>query len=155
MMSDMTMDNDSVFKVLLVEDNAADILLLQEAMEDIELNINLHVVHNGEEAMSFLQQAGPYLEAVRPDLILLDLNLPRKNGFTVLEEVKQDVKLQQIPVIVLSTSQAQEDIDRCYRQHANCFITKPTDLEEFLKVVKGIGQYWLNTVRLPSDRVGG
>ena len=105
--------------------------------------------------MSFLQQAGPYLEAVRPDLILLDLNLPRKNGFTVLKEVKQDVKLQQIPVIVLSTSQAQEDIDRCYRQHANCFITKPTDLEEFLKVVKGIGQYWLNTVRLPSDRVGG
>jgi two-component system response regulator len=146
------MDKDSVFEVFLIEDNQADILLLQEALEEIELNINLHVVHDGEEAISFLQQVEPYRGAVRPDLILLDLNLPKKNGFSVLEEIKQDAKLEQIPVIVLTTSQAQEDIDRCYRLCANCFITKPTDLEEFMEMVKSIGQYWLNTVKLPSGK---
>jgi CheY-like chemotaxis protein len=149
----MSIDNDKINEVLLVEDNAADILLLQEALEDIGLDLNLYVVHNGEEAMSYLQQSGPYLEAVRPDLILLDLNLPKKNGFSVLEEIKQDSKLKQIPVIVLSTSQAQEDIDRCYLLQANCFITKPSDLEVFITVVKGIGEYWLDTVKLPAQRV--
>jgi len=145
------MDSDPVFEVLLIEDNQADILLLQETLRDIELDINLHVVYNGEEAISFLHE--PYREAARPDLILLDLNLPKKNGFSVLEDIKQDAELMQIPVIVFSTSQAQEDIDRCYRLHANCFIVKPSNLDDFIKVVKCIGEYWLNIVKLPMERL--
>lgn len=144
---------ENFFNILLVEDNAADILLLQEALEDLELNIHLSVVNNGEEAMSYLSRAEPFAGAARPDVILLDLNLPKKNGFSVLQEIKQNLKLKDIPVIVLSTSQAQEDVNRCYKLQANCFITKPSDLESFMEVVRGIGEFWLGTVRLPQPEV--
>ena len=138
------------FDVLLVEDNAADILLLQEVLKDTDFNINLHVVNNGEDAMSFLHRIEPFTDAVRPDLVLLDLNLPRKNGFAVLEEIKQDSTLREIPVIILSTSQAQEDVSRSYQLHANCYICKPSDLGRFMSVIKNITKYWLDTVSLPG-----
>jgi len=140
------------YEILLVEDNAADILLLQEAIEDLDHDIRLHlqVVNNGEMALKYLYQQESYAAAARPDLILLDLNLPRKNGFSVLQEVKQNMKLQEIPVIVLSTSQAPEDVRRCYQLHANCFITKPSDLEDFMETVKSIAEFWLGRVRLPK-----
>lgn len=141
--------NKNLFDILLVEDNAADILLLEEALADIAVKINLHVVNNGEEAISYLQQVEPFKAAIRPDLILLDLNLPKKNGFEVLEEIKQDSKLQQIPVVILSTSQAPEDVSRSYQLHANCYISKPSDLGRFMVVVQSIFGFWLNTVSLP------
>lgn len=136
--------------VLLVEDNAADILLLHEALEDFSMNIDLQVVHNGEEAVKYLHRREPYGDAEMPDLILLDLNLPRVNGFEVLEMIKQDNLLKHIPVIVLSTSQAEEDINRSYQLHANCFITKPLNLDRFMDVVGDIGSFWLSIVRLPT-----
>jgi len=138
-----------LFDILLVEDNAADILLLEESLADIAMKINLHVVNNGEEAMSYLQQIEPFRAAIRPDLILLDLNLPRKNGFAVLEEIKKDSKLRQIPVVILSTSQAPEDISRSYQLHANCYIIKPSDFSRFMAVIQSIVEFWLSTVRLP------
>lgn len=141
--------NKDLFDILLVEDNAADILLLEEALVDTAMKINLHVVNNGEEAMSYLQQVEPFKAAIRPDLILLDLNLPKKNGFAVLQEIKQDWKLQQIPVVILSTSQAPEDVSRSYQLHANCYISKPSDLSRFMAVVQSIFGFWLNTVSLP------
>lgn len=141
--------NKNLFDILLVEDNAADILLLEEALADIAVKINLHVVNNGEEAISYLQQVEPFKAAIRPDLILLDLNLPKKNGFEVLEEIKQDSKLQQIPVVILSTSQAPEDVSRSYQLHANCYISKPSDLGRFMAVINSIFGFWLSTVRLP------
>lgn len=141
--------NKNLFDILLVEDNAADILLLEEALADIAVKINLHVVNNGEEAISYLQQVEPFKAAIRPDLILLDLNLPKKNGFEVLEEIKQDSKLQQIPVVILSTSQAPEDVSRSYQLHANCYISKPSDLDRFMAVINSILGFWLSTVSLP------
>lgn len=141
--------NKNLFDILLVEDNAADILLLEEALADIAVKINLHVVNNGEEAISYLQQVEPFKAAIRPDLILLDLNLPKKNGFEVLEEIKQDSKLQQIPVVILSTSQAPEDVSRSYQLHANCYISKPSDLGRFMAVINSILGFWLSTVSLP------
>ena len=139
------------FDILLVEDNMADILLLQEALEDIDLDLRLHVVNNGEDAMDYLQQVESYKAAARPDLILLDLNLPKKNGFAVLEEIKQDAKLKHIPVIILSTSKAREDINRCYRLQANCYITKPLELDAFMVTIQRIADFWLQTVKLPES----
>lgn len=144
------MTNENQYTVLLVEDNVADIILLEEAMDDSGMNIDLQVVHNGEEALKYLHRREPYGEAVIPALILLDLNLPRTDGFTVLAEIKQDKDLQQIPVIVLSTSQSEADINRSYRLHANCFITKPLGLDQFIHVVGSIGSFWLHTVKLPT-----
>jgi len=142
---------DKNFNILLVEDNAADILLLEEAIADLGLELDLHVVNNGEEAMSYLMCRPPYEDAVRPDLILLDLNLPRKNGFDVLEEIKDDRYLLQIPVIILSTSRAEEDINRCYLLSANCFVNKPSDLEQFIEVMRSLASFWLNTACLPNS----
>lgn len=136
--------------ILLVEDNAADILLFEEALMDICMNLNLNVVNNGEEAMAYLHRIPPFENAASPDLILLDLNLPKKNGFSVLEEVKQDTELLQIPIVVLSTSQADEDIARSYRLGANCFVSKPSDLDRFVGVIRSITSFWLDTVRLPK-----
>jgi chemotaxis family two-component system response regulator Rcp1 len=144
------MMNETIYTVLLVEDNVADIILLEEAMDDSGLNINLQVAQNGEEALNYLHRREPYGEADIPALILLDLNLPKTDGFTVLEEIKQDQKLMQIPVIVLSTSQSEADINRSYRLHANCFITKPLGLDQFITVVGSIGSFWLHTVMLPT-----
>lgn len=137
--------------LLLVEDNVADILLLEEVLAEIGRNFDLHVVNNGEEALSNLRNTPPFENAVRPDLILLDLNLPKKNGFEVLKTIKQDPGLLQIPVIVLSTSRAVEDINRCYGLGANCFISKPSDLDRFIEVINSMASFWLNTVCLPEN----
>jgi CheY-like chemotaxis protein len=136
---------------LLVEDNPGDVRLTIEAFNDAKLSNSLSVVRDGVEAMAFLRQKVEYADAQRPDLILLDLNLPRKDGREVLAEIKADPDLQQIPIVVLTTSDARNDIQRAYELHANCYITKPVDLEQFIKVVQSIEDFWLTVVRLPSE----
>jgi len=136
--------------ILLVEDNPGDVRLTIEALKEDKLQNNLHVVKDGIEAMAFLHQEGEYANAPRPDLILLDLNLPKKDGREVLNEIKADEGLKRIPVVVLTNSQAEEDILKTYDLHANCYITKPVNLEQFVKVVRSIEQFWLTIVRLPS-----
>ena len=136
-------------EILLVEDSAGDVRLTKEALRDAKVQNNLHVACDGMEAMAFLRRQGSYANAPRPDLILLDLNLPKKSGREVLEEIKLDPSLQSIPVVILTTSAAEEDILRSYALHANCYITKPVDLDQFLKVVKTIDNFWLAIVKLP------
>lgn len=136
-------------QILMVEDNPDDIELTVEALKDSRVRNHLIVVKDGEEAISYLQGKGRYQHAVRPDLILLDLNMPRKNGRDVLREIKNDPKLKRIPVVILTTSQAEEDIIHTYDLHANCYITKPLDFNQFLKVVKSIEDFWLTVVKLP------
>lgn len=145
----MNMKHGQPVEILLVEDNAGDVRLTVEAMRDAKVHNNLHVVNDGVEAMAFLRQEGAYRDAVRPDLVLLDLNLPRKNGLEVLTDVKEDAALKQIPIVILTTSQADQDILLSYRLRANAFITKPVDLDQFLKVVRSIEEFWLTVVRLP------
>lgn len=136
-------------EVLLVEDNPADVRLTREAMKEGAVENILHVVGDGEEALAFLKRTGAHGQAPRPDLILLDLNLPKKSGREVLAEIKDDTSLRAIPVVVLSTSRAEEDIASSYALHANCFISKPMDLDDFITVVQRIEQFWLTTVSLP------
>jgi chemotaxis family two-component system response regulator Rcp1 len=136
-------------QILMVEDNPDDIELTVEAFKDSRVRNRLIVVKDGEEAVSYLQGKGQYQHAVRPDLILLDLNMPRKNGRDVLREIKNDPKLKRIPVVILTTSQEEEDIIHTYDLHANCYITKPLDFNQFLKVVKSIEDFWLTVVKLP------
>ncbi len=138
-------------EILLVEDNPGDVRLTQEVFKENKLRNNLNVVEDGLEAMDFLRRVGKYADAPRPDLILLDLNLPKKDGREVLEEIKEDPNLKHIPVVVLTTSQAEEDIIKSYNLHANCYITKPVDLEQFITVVKSIEDFWLTIVKLPSE----
>ncbi len=138
-------------RVLLVEDNPGDVRLTREALKEAKVNNQLHVAEDGVEAMNFLQRKGEYSDAPRPDLILLDLNLPKKDGREVLEEIKQDPELKRIPVVVLTTSQAEEDILRSYNLHANCYVSKPVDLDQFINIVKSIEDFWLTIVRLPSE----
>jgi CheY-like chemotaxis protein len=135
-------------EVLLVEDNLGDVRLTQEALRDAKVRNNLHVVSDGVEAMAFLRREGRYAGVPRPDLVLLDLNLPKKGGLEVLEEIKTDDALQHIPVVILTTSQAEQDIVQSYRRRANAYVTKPVDLEQFLKVVGSIEQFWLEIVKL-------
>ncbi len=135
--------------ILLVEDNPGDARLTREALKDGKILHTLEVVPDGIEAMAFLQQRGQYARAPRPDLILLDLNLPRKDGREVLAEIKADEVLKRIPVVVLTTSAAEVDILSSYDLHANCYIVKPVDLDQFLKVVQGVEDFWLTIVRLP------
>ncbi len=137
------------FHILLVEDSPADVLLTKEALSDSKLLVELHVAENGMEAMEFLRHNGPYSEAPTPDLVLLDLNLPLKDGREVLAEVKADPHLRSIPIVVLTTSQAEEDVLRAYGLHANCYITKPVDFESFVNVVRSIQQFWFSIVTLP------
>jgi len=137
-------------EILLVEDNLGDARLAKEALADSKFQNNLNIVYDGVEAMDYLQKNGKYSNAVTPDLILLDLNLPRKDGREVLAEIKNDDKLKIIPVVILTTSSAEEDILRTYNLHANCFITKPIDLNQFIKVVKSIEDFWISIVKLPS-----
>lgn len=137
-------------EILLVEDNQPDVELTQEALEENKVRNNLHVVTDGEDAMEFLYQRGRYADRPRPDLILLDLNLPRKDGREVLAEVKADPALKTIPVVILTTSQAEEDILRSYELQANCYVTKPVKLSEFIKVVRSIDHFWLSIVELPT-----
>ncbi len=136
-------------EILLVEDNPGDIRLIVEALKENTMPNKLNVVKDGEEALIFLYKKGKYAGAPRPDLILLDLNLPKKNGLEVLSEIKNDHKLKIIPVVILTASSAERDILNSYNQHANCFITKPIYLEQYIAVVKSIENFWLTVVKLP------
>jgi CheY-like chemotaxis protein len=136
-------------EILLVEDNPADVRLTRETLKEEKLHNNLHIVSDGVEALAFLRREGRFAQAVRPDLILLDLNLPKKDGREVLKEIKGDEKLRIIPVVVLTVSKAEEDILKSYDLHANCYITKPLDLNQFSTVVKSIQDFWLTIVKLP------
>lgn len=142
-------------EILLVEDSAADVRLTREALLDAKVWNRLTAVENGIEALAFLRRQGAYTEAPRPDLILLDLNLPRKDGREVLAEIKADPDLRRIPVVVLTTSQAEEDILKSYELHANCYVTKPLDMGRFLAVVKAIDHFWLTIVQLPPGARAG
>ena len=136
-------------EILLVEDNPGDARLTQEALREGKLRNNLYHVRDGVEAMAFLKREEPFAEAPMPDLIFLDLNLPRKDGREVLSEIRQDRRLELIPVVVLTTSEAEQDIVKSYRLHANCYVTKPVDLEKFLAIIHTIENFWLTVVALP------
>jgi two-component system response regulator len=136
-------------EVLMAEDNGDDIALMMATLEDMKIHINVSVVRDGVEALEYLHGQGKYSSAVTPDLILLDLNMPRKDGREVLEEIKQDDNLKRIPVVILTTSEAEEDVLRAYDLHANCYITKPVNLDQFTKVVRAIEQFWFTIVKLP------
>jgi CheY-like chemotaxis protein len=138
-------------EILLVEDSPSDVRLTVEALKDAKVRNHLSVVNDGVEALAFLRKVGKYADSPRPDLILLDLNLPKKDGREVLKELKQDENLKPIPVVVITTSKSDEDILKSYNLHANCYITKPIDLEQFLTVVKAIESFWLTIVKLPPD----
>src|SRR6266436_855719 len=138
--------------ILLVEDNAGDVRLTQEVLRDSKVRNNLIVASNGEEALACLRKQGKFKNTIRPDLILLDLNLPIKDGRQVLAEIKDDIDLKRIPVVILTTSKAEEDILRTYNLHANCYVTKPVDLEQFVKVVKSLEDFWLAIVKLPNHK---
>ena len=146
----MNMMSD-VVDILLVEDNPGDVRLTREALKDAKVRNELHVATDGVEALAFLRREGAYKTAVRPNLVLLDLNLPRKSGREVLAEMKEDPELRRIPVVVLTTSQAEQDIVKAYDLHANCYINKPVGLEEFLQVVRSIEDFWLTLVKLPPQ----
>ncbi|WP_013322234.1 response regulator [Gloeothece verrucosa] len=137
--------------ILLVEDSKADIRLIQEALKTSSTEHTLMIARDGVEAMDYLRQEGEYKEAIRPNLILLDLNLPKKDGREVLAEIKADPTLKRIPVVVLSTSRNEEDIDHSYELHVNCFISKSRNLSELFRIVKEIETFWLTTATLPSD----
>jgi CheY-like chemotaxis protein len=143
--------NATAIEVLLVEDSPGDVRLTREAFKDAKVHLNLHVASDGVEAMDFLNRVGKYARVPRPDLILLDLNLPKKDGREVLEEVKESPALKSIPVVILTTSASDADILRSYRLHANCYITKPVGLDGFLDVVKSIDSFWLSVVKLPHE----
>jgi two-component system, chemotaxis family, response regulator Rcp1 len=139
-----------VVRILLVEDNAADIRLTQEALKDAKILNELHVARDGVEALDFLRGRGAHEQAPRPDIVILDLNLPRKHGKEVLAEMKADAALRSIPLAVLTTSDAEVDVLESYDLGANCFLTKPVDLDQFLKVVRAVEEFWLGVVRLPA-----
>jgi CheY-like chemotaxis protein len=139
----------SSFEILLVEDSPGDVRLTREALRDAKMHINLNVARDGIEAMAFLKREGALSHAPRPSLILLDLNLPKKDGRAVLEEIKNSPDLKSIPIVILTTSLSDEDVLRSYQLHANCYITKPVNLDGFLKVVRSIDNFWLSIVTLP------
>lgn len=138
-----------VIDILLVEDNPGDARLVIEAMRSNRFHANFSHVKDGEEAMAFLRREPPFTDANRPGLILLDLNMPRKDGREVLREIKADPALRTIPVVVLTTSEAETDIVQSYMQHASCFLAKPVDFDEFIRVIRLLGEFWLTAVRLP------
>jgi len=140
----------SPIEILLVEDNPADVRLTVEVLKETKVRNTLTVAADGIEALDLLRRIGRYTHAVRPDLILLDLNLPRKDGRQVLAEIKADLDLRRIPVVILTSSKAEEDIVKSYNLYANCYVTKPVDLEQFVKVVKSIEDFWLTIVKLPQ-----
>lgn len=138
-------------KILLVEDNEPDVVLTQEAFKEAKIANSLYVAEDGVEALEFLRKQGKFAQVPRPDLILLDLNLPRKDGRAVLEEIKADPSLTSIPVVILTTSTDERDIIRAYTSHANCYIIKPVDFIQFMKIIKSIEGFWLTVVRLPNS----
>jgi CheY-like chemotaxis protein len=137
-------------EILLVEDNPGDVRLTQEALREGKIRNSLHVVEDGEAAIAFVRREGDYADMPRPDLILLDLNLPRMDGREVLAQIKADPNLKRIPVVILTTSRAEEDVLKAYELNANCYITKPVDFEQFIKVVSAVEEFWLTIVRLPK-----
>jgi len=138
--------------ILIVEDNATDLMIMREAFADSKLNPVLHVASNGEDAMKFLRRVGEHAAAPRPDLILLDLNMPRKNGLEVLTEIKIDKLWLRIPVVIITTSEAEDDVSHAYAAHANCYIRKPVDFERFDEVIRAIEHYWFDLVTLPAAK---
>lgn len=144
-------DSGRPVEILLVEDNPGDVRLTREALRDGKVRNNLNVASDGVEALAFLRREGQYASAPRPDLILLDLNLPRKDGREVLAEIKADDRFRRIPVVVLTTSHAEQDVLKSYDLHVNCYITKPIDLDQFITVVRTIEDFWLTVVVLPGE----
>jgi CheY-like chemotaxis protein len=151
-MTDSSGIHGAPIEVLLIEDSPGDVRLTKEALKDAKVHIRLSVVADGVEAMAFLERRGEFANAPRPDLILLDLNLPKKDGREVLKDIKDSATLGSIPVVILTTSASEVDILKTYRLHANCYITKPVDLDGFLKVVNSIDNFWLSVVKLPRER---
>lgn len=141
-------------EILLVEDNAGDVRLTREALKDAKVLNTLHVARDGEEATEFLFRKGKHADAPRPDIIILDLNLPRKDGREVLAEIKADKELKRIPVVILTTSKSEEDVLKSYNLHANCYVTKPLDLDHFIGVVKSIEDFWFTVVKLSKEGEG-
>jgi two-component system, chemotaxis family, response regulator Rcp1 len=141
----------ALIEVLLVEDSPGDVRLTREALKDTKMHISLNVVSDGTEAMTYLRREKNYAQAPRPALILLDLNLPRKDGRDVLKEIKESDALKSIPVVILTTSASPVDVERSYELHANCYITKPVDLQGFMKVVQSIDNFWFSVVKLPNS----
>ena len=146
----MNLTNARPIEILLVEDDPGDVLIAREALEQSKLVNNLHVAENGEEALAFLRNEGDYADSPKPDLVLLDLNLPRRDGREVLGEVKADPDLRRIPVVILTTSQAEEDIIKSYDLHANAYVTKPVDFAQFVQVVQQIDEFFFTVVSLPD-----
>ena len=142
-------ERNKLVEILLVEDNPGDVRLILEAFKEGDGNINIHLTKDGVDAMAFLRREGEYNYVTRPDLILLDLNLPKKDGKEVLAEIKSDENLKYIPVLVLTTSKAETDIAQAYHMHANCYITKPANLDQFTKMIRHIEDFWLSTATLP------
>ena len=139
-----------VVEILLVEDNETDVLIAREALKEARVVNNLHIVDNGEDAVAFLHRDPPYEDAPRPDLVLLDWNLPRRSGQEVLQDIKTNEDLKRIPVVILTTSQAEEDILKAYGLHANSYVTKPLDFDAFRRVLRAMEQFWLCVVKLPQ-----
>ena len=147
----MSEETGYAIEILLVEDNVGDVRLTKEALSEAKVPNRLHVAHDGVAALQFLRMEGPYSESPRPDLVLLDLNLPRKSGLEVLAHIKQDPMLRTIPVIILTSSNAESDVLKSYDNHANAYITKPVELEKYFAIVEHIDDFWLATVRLPAS----
>jgi chemotaxis family two-component system response regulator Rcp1 len=145
----MDTNTDHLITILLVEDNPGDVRLTREALKESKIRNVMYDVSDGIEALDFLHQRGKYKNGIRPDLILLDLNLPKKNGLEVLAEIKSDQNIKRIPVVILTTSESDQDIVRCYNQYANAYVTKPVDLDQFMVVIKSIEDFWLEIVKLP------
>ena len=150
----MKLQNNRIIEILLVDDDLEDIRLMVEGLKQMTTRYNLHFAHDGIEALNFLRRQGKFPAAQRPDIILLDLNMPRKDGREVLFEIKHDTHLRHIPVVVLTTSADEEDVLRSYDLHANCYVTKPVDLSQFMKVVSSIEDFWFTVVKLPACRRG-
>jgi chemotaxis family two-component system response regulator Rcp1 len=151
-MSEKSMAARESMEVLLVEDSPGDVRLTQEAFRDANISIHLHVASDGVEAMAFLRHEGPHVDSPRPDIILLDLNLPKMDGREVLAHIKEDSSLKTIPTVILTTSDAEVDIVKSYQLHANCYLSKPVQLNAFESLVKSINNFWLTTVKLPQQR---
>lgn len=140
------------WEILLIEDNSGDVRLIENAMKELENRFNLNIVTDGIQAMDYLYKKNPYTKAITPDLILLDLNIPKKHGHVVLAEIKNDPNLKRIPVIILTISSAEDDILQCYNLHANCYINKPFEIDKLIRIFKSIQNFWLNTVTLPPKK---
>jgi CheY-like chemotaxis protein len=145
------MQKNRPVEILLIEDNEADVRLTREGIKEAKINNNLSVVRDGEEAMDYLHKRNGFEDVPRPDLVLLDLNLPKKDGREVLEEIKSSEELRRLPVVVLTTSEAEKDIVKSYELHANCYVTKPLGLDQFVEVIKAIEDFWFSIVKLPEE----